>query len=437
MRTGSHRFLCAFCAALLLGSWLGSTAARAAGEPDQDGFPSWEERVHHQLANRARVDPQLEMTACGAPCDEAACYTPQGPLHYNPLLGRAARFHAAHMSLNGYFAHASSCTLVSSLPTTYPNQCDGAASCSCEGGVNQCSGTCTSAQGRVSMWGAGYGGEIIASGGSPNFAFYLWLYEDAGGDSQCHFTMANGHRWLLLTNSGGVGFGVDGLHVGDFGSSDPSWVHPIPSGTHWPRQSATVEVWANWYDSSAPLSALLNVDGTCQPMTLERGTATNGAYRADVTGVGSGCHRYYFVFADSTNTPVTFPSTGSLGIGPQGTCDDWNTERPALGAGCDCAPSCGGNVCGDDGCGGSCGDCGANENCVNGQCEGSVGPDAGPGPDGTATEDSAVPSIDASGVNPPGDASGGCNCRSSGTAGGQSAGLVLLTVLLWIRRRNV
>ena len=75
-------------------------AALAAGEPDADGFPSWEERVHHELANRARVDPQYEMNLCGSNCAEAACYSPQPPLYYSPLLGHAARFHAAHMTLN-------------------------------------------------------------------------------------------------------------------------------------------------------------------------------------------------------------------------------------------------------------------------------------------------------------------------------------------------
>jgi hypothetical protein len=33
-----------------------------------------------------------------------------------------------------------------------------------------------------------------------------------------------------------------------------------------------------------------------------------------------------------------------------------------------CAPSCGGRACGDDGCGGSCGSCGAAQSCEAGEC---------------------------------------------------------------------
>lgn len=427
----------------LFAGW-GPSTARAAGEPDVDGFPSWEERVHHELTNRARVDPQLEMTACGANCGEAACYTVQPPLHYNPLLGRAARFHAAHMGHNSYFAHNSSCTLVSNIASLYPNTCDGEASCSCEGGVNACSGACTTAGQRVGLFAGSYGGEIIAGGGTPNSAFYLWLYEPAS-DPTCQFTMANGHRWLLLTSSSGVGFGVDGYHVGDFGAPDSSWVHPIPSGSHWPRQSATVELWANWYDTGAPLSALVNVASTCHAMTLERGTGDNGAFRADVSGVGTGCHRYYFVFTDSANNQVTFPTTGSLGIGPAGSCDDWNTERPALGTGCNCTASCGAAVCGDDGCGGSCGSCGANEQCQAGQCVPTAGLDAGPpvdattSTDGGVVEDANLPPSDGSapsgdgGDDPPGNVSGGCRCRASDAdaSGSRSAALLIMGLLLW------
>jgi MYXO-CTERM domain-containing protein len=408
--------------------------ARAAGEPDVDGFPSWEERVHHQLANRARVDPQIEMTACGAACGEAACYTPQPPLYYNPLLGRAARFHAAHMGYNSYFSHTSSCTLVSNIASLYPGSCDGEATCSCEGGVNSCSGTCTSASGRVGLFAGGYSGEIIASGGTPSSAFYMWLYEVAS-DPTCQFTMQNGHRWLILTASSGVGFGVDGRHVGDFGAPDSGWVHPIASGSHWPRQATTVELWANWYDTGAPLEALVNVEGTCHPMTLERGTADNGAYRADVSGVGSGCHRYYFVFTDGSNNQVSFPTTGSLGIGPAGTCDDWNTDRPPLGTGCSCTPSCGTNVCGDNGCGGSCGSCGANEECQAGQCVPTAGPDAGTGSDGGLAEDADLPATDAAtsladGGDVPGNIEGGCNCNAGGEDGPSPWALLLFGILL-------
>ena len=42
-----------------------------------------------------------------------------------------------------------------------------------------------------------------------------------------------------------------------------------------------------------------------------------------------------------------------------------------------CTPNCGGNVCGDDGCGGSCGTCGIWETCSAGSCVLSCTNDAG------------------------------------------------------------
>ena len=102
-----------------------------------------------------------------------------------------------------------------------------------------------------------------------------------------------------------------------------------------PRQAASVDAWASWYDTAGPMSALINVDGTCTAMSLQRGVVTHGAYKATLTNVASGCHRYFFLFKDSGGNIVTYPTTGSLGIGPAGSCADWDTSRPATGAGCD------------------------------------------------------------------------------------------------------
>lgn len=153
--------------------------------------------------------------------------------------------------------------------------------------------------------------------------FYMWLYEGAQS-ATCQFSRQNGHRWNILRSRGdAVGAGVTSVAVADFGpATAPSG--KIPSGTHYPRQSAAVEVWANWFDTAAPRSASVIVDGQCQPMTRRRGNGTNGAWSATVSGVGSGCHRYFFSFVDSTGAVITYPRTGSLGIGP---CDDWNSTR--------------------------------------------------------------------------------------------------------------
>jgi hypothetical protein len=74
-------------------------------------------------------------------------------------------------------------------------------------------------------------------------------------------------------------------------------------------------------------------------MALGRGAPENGAWKADVDGVGSGCHRYYFVFRDADGELMSYPQTGSLGIGPAGSCADWSDERPAMAStGCTTVP---------------------------------------------------------------------------------------------------
>jgi hypothetical protein len=229
-----------------------------------------------------------------------------------------------------YFAHTSACTLVSNLNSIYPATCDGSASCACTGGTKACAPTCSEFWQRIELFGGSASGEIIASPSDPNQSFYLWLFE-SGDTTTCQFTSANGHRWLILTSTGAVGAGVAGYSTGDFGSgSTPT---KIASGAHYPQQAASVETWANWYDTAGPSQASVNVDGTCTSMNLQRGTQTNGAWAATVTGAGSGCHRYYFSFRDAAGTTVTYPTTGSLAIGSGAGCPDWDSSRPAACAG--------------------------------------------------------------------------------------------------------
>jgi uncharacterized protein YkwD len=304
---------------------LHGSPAGAVGEP-VNGFPNWAERVIHEWANRARVDPQVEMNACGAPCLEHACYAAaMPPLTWNEALNRAARYHSDEMVRQGYFAHNSACTVVSNISTLYPATCNGAASCACVGGTKSCSPTCTDFGARVERFGGSPSGEIIVSTSDPDQSFYIWLFEP-GDTTSCQFTSANGHRWLILKSTGAIGVGVAGYSTGDFGSgSAPT---KIPSGAHYPQQAASVQTWANWYDSAGPSLATVNVDGTCTAMTLRRGTPTNGAWSATVTGVGTGCHRYYFNFRDASGTSVSYPTTGSLAIGSGAGCPDWDSSRP-------------------------------------------------------------------------------------------------------------
>jgi Cysteine-rich secretory protein family len=282
-----------------------------------NGFPNWAERVLLEWMNRARVDPQVEMKACGAACGDAACYKPVAPLVWDEKLNHSARFHADEMMKQHYFAHDSQCSIVSNINAIYPTACDGAASCACGGTASPTPWTS-----RVVLFGAGPSGEIIAGTGDPDYAFKLWMYEVSDGSS-CAFG-SNGHRWLILNSGGAVGLGDTGNAVGDFGGG--ATPYKIPSAAHYPRQASTVALWANWYDTAAPKSANAVVDGKCSSMTLQRGTPVNGAWTVNATNVGSGCHRYYFSFIDATGAEITYPATGSLGIG-DGTCDDWNSSR--------------------------------------------------------------------------------------------------------------
>lgn len=317
-----------------------------AGEP-VNGFPNWQERVIHQWINRARVDPAADLADCpegNCPENTGGCYTPQNPLIWNGNAGRAARFHSAELAKQAYFAHNSRCTVVSNISTLYPTTCDGSASCACVGGTATCSPSpsCqTTPSGRMSLFGAGtYNGEIIAGGyATVDDAFYGWLWEPSS-TSACAFTSENGHRWLILKATGALGAGyvsVSGspytrYYTGDFaGPNSP--IPKIPSGVHYPQQSSSIDFWANWKDAAAPVSAAVNVDGTCHAMTLQRGTSTNGAWATTgVSGLGSGCHRYYFTFFDSGGSEVNWPTSGSFGIGTT-SCADWEATRPAA-----CAP---------------------------------------------------------------------------------------------------
>ncbi len=282
-----------------------------------NGFPNWAERVILEWMNRARVDPQKEMTACGSACGDAACYKPTIPLVWSEGLNHSARFHSDEMAKQRYFGHDSKCALVRNISALYPVACDGSESCSCTQGAP------TPWAVRVTFFGEGPFGEIIAGASEPNAAFYLWLYEPSAGNA-CGFGVGNGHRFLILGSSTAVGVGATGYAVADFGSGPQPY--KIPSAAHFPRHADSVALWANWYDSAAPKSANAVVDGKCTAMSLQRGTPQNGAWTANATGVGSGCHRYYFSFIDSTGAEVRYPATGSLGIGDS-SCDDWNATR--------------------------------------------------------------------------------------------------------------
>jgi uncharacterized protein YkwD len=312
------------------------------GEPN-GSFPNWQERAVAELTNRARVEPATELAGCPAgQCGEAACYSPVAPLYWNYDLNQSARFHSLTMGKFPFFAHSTPCVLFSDIDTRFPGSSDGSFASSCS-----TSGT-TTAGARVNLFGAGYGGENAAAGQSTPFSvFYAWLYEAAPATG-CGFTQENGHRYNILKNSGpalGVGYAqVSGSPYGsywtqDFGGSGVN--SKIPSGSHWTAvnhgrdpsaNDNSVEFWANWYDPAggAPATATVVLDNVPVVMTRIRGTATNGAYRATVSGVSTTCHTYYFSFVDSSLNTVRYPTTGNLGFGAG--CPDYQNGGTAPAA---------------------------------------------------------------------------------------------------------
>jgi hypothetical protein len=356
---------------------------RAVGEP-QNGFPNWDERAILLWIDRGRADPQADLH--GGECNVAqiadvACYTPNPPLVWSYQLNRAARFHSANQTSCGTMTHDSPCALVSGIgdeATGYtPGPCDGNKSCACQGGT--CGGSGTSWFTRVGMFGGSANGECIAGGGpgDPLGEYYMWIceYYQPGGTVSCGYDQGtygntNGHRWNILMGGGpAVGAGCAGGYCTlDFGGpSAPS--NKIKVGVHYPEGGSTVAFRAHWYDPAGPpTQAMVNVNGTCQAMSKERGVAdTNATFLADNVAIGSGCARYYFVFKDGGGTFVTYPESGSYGVNCGADYD--SATRPAMDATCSCTPDCAGKTCGPDGCGGNCPPgCGANATCSGNAC---------------------------------------------------------------------
>jgi len=425
----------AFGAALLGLSTLSQTAA-AYGE-EKNGFPNWSERVIHEWTNRAHADPQVELQGCGDNCAEKSCYTPIAPVAWNEAANHASRFHSDEMLAQDFFAHDSQCSIVSNIKDIYPGSCKGAAGCACQGGSPTCSGTCPGPGERMTLFGTSGGAENIAwdSAGDPDKIFKTWIFERST-TTACEFTSANGHRYNILKNTGSLGVGVvvssKFMAVMDFsGNSAPS--SKIPSGSHFPRQAASVDAWANWYDSAAPKTSSVNVDGACVAMTKKRGSDTNGAYSATLTQVGSGCHRYYFRFTDSKNTIVDYPTTGTLGIGPAGSCADWQegAHTACGGAGSDA----GGGGSRDGGGGGGAGDGGSAD--LDAAGTGGGGWPGGGGGGGGGSGGDGTGAGDAGPENAATDVGGGSGCAAApGDAPGPLAGLVVGVAALCIARRR-
>ncbi len=299
----------------------------------QSGFPTWQERMQLVYVNRARADPQADLSGCPS-CAEAACYpNAQIPVAYSYALNRAARFHAANLEYANRFQHDSPCALVSNLASVYaPNgACRGEIACSCAGGTltgTTSTGARLSLFAPVSAW-----GENIATGfSSPRQTFYQWLWEPEAS-ATCGFRLSNGHRYNILEPSRRQ------LGAGYFRISRDVWVLDLangssPTGTliaggHEPQLAGgTIEFRVNYFDTGAPTAGVVNVDGTCTAMARERGSATNATYLATQTVTGTTCRNYRFEFVGPSGQTVYLPETGSYGIGGAG-CADWSSVVPA------------------------------------------------------------------------------------------------------------
>jgi hypothetical protein len=97
---------------LLVASLVTASPSFAAGE-SVNGFPNWEERVLHEWTNRARSNPQFEMSNCPAGnCLEAACYSPVAPLTWSLALNRAGRFQSYGLARNAQYPEIKEETLI-------------------------------------------------------------------------------------------------------------------------------------------------------------------------------------------------------------------------------------------------------------------------------------------------------------------------------------
>jgi len=320
-----------------------SLAAAGAADP-VNGIPSWHERMLLELINRARVSPSTDLSLCGANCSVAelspGCYPPVNPLHMPVSLNRAADFHSKSMQQNYFLGHDTPFIIRSDIDSVFPLLCNGNSLCASSG-----AGT-TLAADRVALFGATLSGESISYGGTtPGDVFYTWLLENGQG-ADCTSTVHNGDRYMILKGGPAVGAGISGpddsqfsgYSTLDFGPTS-ELMPKIPSGAHWAsassgssgqRYGSPVEFWANWFDSDSPSKAVVVFEGTARPLSLARGTGTNGAWTATVSNINPNCQRYHFEFTDSMGNMFRYPTLGSFGVGFT-NCADWSLGSPVRG----------------------------------------------------------------------------------------------------------
>jgi len=324
----------------------------------QNGFPNWGERTVLVLTNRVRADPQAALTCTAEECPDKSCYGPAAPVVWNYDLNRAARFHEHNLiASRSDLQHPSPCTLDPSIGSTYPDTCDGSPACACT--ADFCVAHCGCVQGtdpfdRLGYFFPGTGdqyacAENIAAGyGDPFEVVDAWINESCGpetgyvcsetdcADNQSHRANIFARQNTLMGAGAVPAFGNycnygESWWGQDFGCGTVE-VPKLVAGTHYPESGTALTFYANWRAPTGPTSAKLDIDGACHDMDVDRGKAGNATY-AWSGDVGSGCHRYAFVFADGDGS-VTLPARGAYLAGTGCTADwDATAVAPCGGAG--------------------------------------------------------------------------------------------------------
>jgi MYXO-CTERM domain-containing protein len=473
-----------------VGLFLAAPALAQVGVP-QDGFPNWMERTDLVLSNRARADPATELAPCKASgaCPDYACYPPAPPLVWAYTLNLSSRFHVTNLvGADSMLQHPSPCALVSNIASLYPASCTNAApSCACTGGAsvctcNSCSCSTTSSScvtqpfDRIELWtptacNTACGEDVSAGYSDPQATSEGWLQEPcdswngscaAPSASTCSSSTENGHRWNILS-SGYTQLGSGALDASNSACYPQEWaaqdfsgetvaIPKLVAGTHFPQVGTSEQFWANWYDSAAPSSAMLNVAGTCTAMTVDRGSGGNATYTWQGS-IPSGCSSYVFTFTDSTGNVFNVPSAGAYQAGSSCSADYVATAPPACGGGS--SSSSGSSSSGQGSSSSGSSSSGSSTSSVSGSSSGgssSVGSSststvsssasASSGGTGTSSdtsvEDGGATGGSSSGtlVGPtpqPIPASSGCSC---GTGGQSAAAWLWVGLALLLRRRR-
>ena len=337
----------------------------AYGECWRDDVPL-EARQLQLLINEARSNTQEAIAPCMEDkCLEKACYTgAEAPYFWNDQLTKAAQLHA---NMHKYYDEASNdmmgidhnspCQLVSNIASLYPAECDGQASCACDGGVFTTPASGTKFGPRVNYFIAldsySHGGksENIAQSGAlrtytghylttgqfyfqdtPGFFYYVQLLTEhvvSGTAGVCDDdSNNNGHRFSIIGPTGYNMIGA-GANCGYFGSNRMHCVavieyskvsnlgvpNALTAGSHY-LSYGTLWFKTHYYSTTTDVQedkVYLNLNGDCIALEKTRGlTKKNEVFGSSTIAGVDDCTPYYFEALDADGHEFSYPTTGSL-----------------------------------------------------------------------------------------------------------------------------